>query len=632
MGAPFRLAKRMMGTSNSQMLLGKIRELADQYATHRETQLLAVADNLRSQLRSGKPPTDTDILIQSFALTTETLRRETGMTYYDVQLLGGITLAKGCIAEMQTGEGKTIVIALPAALHALTGQGVHVATTNHYLATRDHAQLEPVFQRMGIQSCLLPEDSNIQQAQAAYQADVTYGTGYQFGFDYLKDQIAARDQESIGAGTEAILKIVGRSNQTQTRQRGHAYAIIDEIDSVMLDEANTPLLMSGTSQRKPTQRAYMVARDTINELVQDEHFVHQEEKRSVELTLRGQDQVMAVHEQRMQMRLSRPWISYIYNALRARVIFQRDEDYVVRDDKVQIVDPKTGRIHPDRTWRDGLHQAIEAKESLAITPPSETQARITRQRYFCFYEKLCGLTGTAQGSESEFRDTYGLTTTVIHRNKPCLRIHTPTRYFIDCDTKNAAIGQEIARLNQLGRPILVGTRTILSSLQIAKILQQLDLSFELLNGVQDDEEAEIVARAGQCRAITIATNIAGRGTDIPIQPEAKSLGGLHMLASEHHQSVRVDGQLIGRSARQGEPGSCQFFVAADDDLFVTGDPQLARKIVRNADDDGECRLDLSHEVLRLQRKLEAKAYLARQQMHRQDAYRERILDTALSRE
>ena len=384
------IARMLCRRPSTQQLIAAIRDHVSGLSQVADKELAAKISLLSSRVRNGESPTLPSILIEAFALTTEALKRTTSMVYYDVQLAGGIGMADGAVVEMQTGEGKTIVIALPAVLHALTGQGVHVATTNHYLASRDQEQLSPVFEMLGIHSEILPEDSDLRQSQTAYRADVTYGTGYQFGFDYLKDQLELRHHENIGRGTDVLLHLIRQERQVSIRQRGREFTIIDEIDSVMLDEANTPLLLSGSSNQNPTPFSFQVAHQTAVDCIVDEHYVLDTQKGSVEITQSGEDFVLNVHEQNSHMELSRPWISYIYNALRAVNLFVRDEDYVVRDGKVQIVDAMTGRIHPDRTWRDGLHQAIEAKENVTISPPNVTQARITRQRYrVCLCTILC---------------------------------------------------------------------------------------------------------------------------------------------------------------------------------------------------------------------------------------------------
>ena len=577
-------------------------------------------------------PTTPQALTRSLALTAEAVRRATGKRYYDEQLLGGIVLARGGVAEMQTGEGKTLTTLLPAVVFALEGRGVHIATTNSYLARRDYEELQTALELLGLSAGLLPEEHDDAAKRVAYRQEVTFGTGYDFGFDYLRDQISARacQREALGAKLYACLNGRG-TKETEPLQRGAAFVIVDEVDSVLIDEGTMPLILSGPAGVAPSPPLLEMAARLAADLQRDVEFQLDEAHRSIEFTEAGWLRIHAELEG-TSLPLRRPWGVYVENALRAERFLQRDVDYVVREDAVQIVDSQTGRIHSERSWRDGLHQAVEWREGVTLSPERASDARVTRQRYFRRYDQLAGMTGTAAGVEEELRHFYDLWTVRIPTHRPCIRQQYPARYFATAEARNAAIIDEIRTERSRGRPVLVGTRTIRHSRALAERLAREAIPHTVLNGTQDQEEAEIVALAGRSRAVTIATNMAGRGTDIRIDETARSAGGLHVIAAEHHPSRRVDRQLAGRAGRQGDPGSCRVFVSAEDELFRLAESDLPQRLVSQAGEEGEVRGDYSRAIAAVQQRLERQAYESRRKMVDRDQWQDEVLKTLAGRE
>lgn len=571
-------------------------------------------------------------LIEAFALMTEAIRRTLDKVYYDVQLLGGLALARGAVAEMQTGEGKTITAALPAFALGLLGRGAHVATTNAYLAQRDFLQLRPAFELLGMTAGLLPQEHDATAARRAYRCDVTFGTGYDFGFDFLRDQLALLRRPEMRLGAEHMLRIAGgRPLDVEQLQPAHGFAIVDEADSVLIDEATMPLILSTPADGRPAVELLQLAADAADSLLAEQHFLLDEAERSIEFTSEGWEAVHRPLQQSGLRGLQRPWSTYVEQALRARLLLRRDVDYVVVDDQVRIVDQHTGRIHPERSWRDGLQQAVELCEGVQVTCEKSSSCRISRQRYFQFYEQLCGMTGTAAGNEQEFREFYRLAVKEIPTHRPCRRQQWPSSFFVGDQQRNQAIADSVAAQHRLGRPLLVGTRTIRHSNRLSELLRQSGVPHALLNGVQDEEEAQIVARAGRHGAVTIATNMAGRGTDIQLDARAEEAGGLHVIGAEHNVSRRVDRQLAGRAARQGQPGSVQFFVSSDDELFVAARSSLPRRIRAAGDESGQCQLDLQEQVSRLQDRLERSHFQRRRAMVRRERWLESVLESLVGR-
>ena len=615
-------------------LVHRIRERASAREQANATELADQIAQLRTRVRSGESPLLREIFTESAALTYEAVRRTLGLEYYDVQLLAGIALASGSVAEMKTGEGKTIVAALPAVLHALAGDGVHVATVNAYLAERDFELLRPVYEILGLAVGLSREKADLPSKRQAYAADITYSTGYELGFDYLRDQAALRGNRKPILGTDFRMRLRGTvSGGRQTVQRGHAFAVIDEIDSVLIDEANTPLVLSSQPNGSAANATpYLRAAEVAALLEDGEHYILDRRRRTFTLTERGHTIVFQHQHSNFVDGLVRPWQIYVEQAIRAEQLLERDADYVVTDGEVRIVDQYTGRIFSDRTWRDGLHQAVEVKEQLNVTNEKSSLGRVSRQRYFGLYDRLCGMTGTATGHEREFQEFYGLPVVIIPERVPNQRQHLATRYFGSQTSKHVAIVTDIRQRNLRGQPVLVGTRTIDESQALVERLEEAQISFQLLNGLQNDDEAAIVEVAGQMNAVTIATNMAGRGTDIALGEGVDELGGLHVIATQRQESQRVDRQLVGRSARQGSPGSCQCFVAADDDLIQQFDASLGQRMATMANAEGEIRRELDKEVDRVQSQAEAQRYQQRADLFRQDEWLNEVLTTVAEKD
>ena len=498
-------------------LAPQILEVAETYQQATDQALgekaMVVRDAISTQT---KPLLWIDFVIPTLALTTEAIRRTTGMTYYEVQLLAGMALSTGCITEVQTGEGKTITAAIPAVLHALGGRSVHVATVNAYLAERDFRLVSPAFQLLGITAGWLKEKAAPADKRKAYQQEVVYGTGYEFGFDYLRDQSNARRVQQTFLGERFRQQLRGNAAAHQKMvQRTHDVAIIDEIDSVLIDEANTPLVLSGATEGAARHgEVFAAAFRHAQRLVRDVALCCGRASTQRPADGRGTERELSPVGTRPRRDWSGPWTSYIEQSLRAHCLLRRDVDYVVQDGQVKLVDQYTGRIFSDRSWRDGLHQAVQFKEGVPVTEENKSIARISRQRYFGRYQKLCGMTGTATGHEHEFQAFYGLPIVVIPPRRPVQRLRLPTRYFATLEQKWSAIAQEVHARHATGQPILIGTKTIDESEVLAHHFCQLNIPHQLLNGKQDRSEADIVAAAGREYAVTIATNMAGRGTDI----------------------------------------------------------------------------------------------------------------------
>lgn len=622
-------AKSYAPLASHRHLCKTIADRANQLTSLADGQISECVQELKSRVNGGVPILDLSILVDCFALTFEAVRRTTTLSYYQVQLLAGLALAAGAIAEMKTGEGKTIVAALPATLHALKGEGVHVATVNSYLAERDHELLLPAYTLLGMSIGLLKEKAKPDEKRSAYACDITYGTGYEFGFDYLRDQSSLRRNRKSMLGQSFRQSLRGVTNAAQSRmQRGHAFAVIDEIDSVLIDEANTPLVLSGSAEApNANTEGYRRAAELATELEEGEHFTIDQRQRTIQLTELGQEKIFQSREHVPDTGLIRPWSTYVEQALRASQLLKRDVDYVVQDGKVMIVDQYTGRIFADRTWRDGLHQAVEFREAVEVTSEKNSLARVSRQRYFGLYDRLCGMTGTASGHESELQQFYQLPVVIIPERRKNQRQSHKTRYFPSTEAKWQAIAADIQARHTHGQPVLVGTRTIRESEAISDILRQLRVPHKILNGTQTEDEADIVAHAGAAGSIVIATNMAGRGTDIHTSDEVCRLGGLHVIATERQESKRIDRQLIGRSARQGKPGSCQFFVSADDELITQHGPEVGNRLAKAGRKHNESFENLDRTMDGLQQRAELQSYEARCNLYRQDQWLNEVLST-----
>ena len=525
-------------------IVDHINELEPNYVKLSDANLVAKTDEFKRRLQKGE--TLDDVLPEAFAVCREASKRVLGMRHFDVQMLGGICLHRGNIAEMRTGEGKTLVATLAVYLNALSGKGVHVVTVNDYLATRDSEQMGRLYNFLGLSTGLIVANLDYNQRKEAYAADVTYGTNNEFGFDYLRDNMV--------------------SDVSQMVQRPLNYAIVDEVDSILIDEARTPLIISGPGSRS-TDNYYKLAQ-VVPHLVKDEDYTIDEKQKTIAPTDSGITKVEKMLGIENLYDADNIELNHLLGAsLRAYAMMHRDTDYVVKDGEVVIVDEFTGRLMFGRRYSDGLHQAIEAKEGLKVERESQTLASITFQNYFRMYEKLSGMTGTAKTEEKEFNDIYGLEVIPIPPNRPLIRVDLSDLIFKSKAAKYRAVVRNAVERHQTGQPILIGTTSITQSEELSDMLLRAGVPHKVLNAKHHEQEAEIVANAGQMGMVTIATNMAGRGTDITLGEGVPELGGLAILGTERHESRRIDNQLRGRAGRQGDPGSSQFFLSLEDDLM-----------------------------------------------------------------
>ncbi len=608
----------------------QVRQRAAELETARDRDLQDLVATLRDageRFQTTMTPQDRQRQqIAGAAIVREAVRRTLGLRYHGVQLLAGLALDNGHVVEMATGEGKTIVAAIPAFLGWLDGRQTHVATPSAYLAERDCQQLKPVFEMLGLSVALLPERNDLPGKAAAYKQDVVYGTGYEFGFDYLRDQLSLRARPRDRLGISVLDTLLGRDSlDGKLLQPCLQRTVVDEIDSVLIDEAMTPLILSEGGDGLANPTPYFAARDLAAELIRGEHFHLDIPNRTVRLTESGRDFVFAELKRHPLADLRRPWDAFVVNALQAKYVLQPGVDYVVRNRQVQIVDQKTGRIFSERSWRDGLHQAVEAFAGLAIGNEKSSSARITRQRFYQMYDTLCGMTGTAEGADSEFTEFYRLQTLLIPRHRPCRRVDLPDRFFASKDAKYRAIVGEVLERHRCGQPVLVGTSTIADSEILSSFLRSLKLSHEVLNGLQDADEAAIVANAGHYGAVTVATNMAGRGTDIKPDERALAVGGLFVIGVERHDSRRVDRQLAGRAGRQGDFGFSRFFVSGDDDLVQRYAPKLSKRLRQTAGKDGEVHDNYGPLLMQFQHLSEQQGFKQRRKMIEHDHWLDEVL-------
>lgn len=508
-----------------------------------------------------------DILVEAFAVVREVSKRTLKMRPFDVQVIGGMVLHEGKIAEMKTGEGKTLASTMPVYLNALTGRGVHVVTVNDYLAKRDANWMGPIYEFLGLSVGVIVHGINDVERRSAYGCDVTYGTNNEFGFDYLRDNMSFQLEQYV--------------------QRAFYYAIVDEVDSILIDEARTPLIISGPSEES-TDKYYRI-NQIIPHLRKDQDYTIDEKSRSVVLTEEGvakTERLLSVQNlyepQNMEI------LHHVNQALKAHTLFRRDIDYLVKDGQVIIVDEFTGRVMPGRRYSDGLHQALEAKERVKIERENQTLASVTFQNYFRMYEKLAGMTGTADTEATEFKKIYNLDVVVIPTNMPMIRIDYSDVIYKTEEEKFEAAIEEIKTLHGLKRPVLVGTISIEKSELLSKQLSKRGIKHNVLNAKNHEKEAEIIAQAGQPGAVTISTNMAGRGTDIKLGEGVADVGGLHILGTERHESRRIDNQLRGRSGRQGDKGSSRFYLSLEDDLLrIFGAERISSVMDRIGVEKGE---------------------------------------------
>ncbi len=545
-----KILTKVFGSSNERYLkqlrpiVARINELEKDIQPLDDAQLAAKTVEFKQRLEKGEPLDD--ILPEAFAVVREAGKRVLGERHYDVQLVGGIVLHQGKIAEMKTGEGKTLTSTLPVYLNGLTGKGVHVVTVNDYLAARDSEWMGQVYRFLGMSFGKIIHGLNDQERRANYAADITYGTNNEFGFDYLRDNM--------------------KFERSDYCQRGFNFAIVDEVDSILIDEARTPLIISGPADISTD--LYKNVNRIISKFKNEEHYTVDEKARQVSLTEEG----VALGEKLLEVEnLYDPGsiekLHHLNQALKAHILFKKDVDYIVRDNQVIIVDEFTGRTMEGRRYSDGLHQALEAKEKVKIEQENQTLASITFQNYFRMYDKLAGMTGTADTEGPEFKKIYDLDVVVMPTNQPMVRDDYADVIYKNEAAKYKAVVAEIAEMHKAGRPVLVGTISIDVSEKISEMLKKNKIEHEVLNAKQHEREAEIIAGAGQLGKVTIATNMAGRGTDIKLGPGVVEVGGLHILGTSRHESRRIDNQLRGRSGRQGDPGSSRFFLSLEDDLL-----------------------------------------------------------------
>lgn len=526
-------------------IVDKINHLESKYEPLTDAQLRLKTAEFKQQLADGA--TIQSIIPDAFAVVREASKRVLGMRHFDVQLIGGLALTEGNIAEMPTGEGKTLVASLPSYVRALEGKGVHVITVNDYLANRDYDQIGQIHRFLDLTVGLNIPMMEPDEKKQAYQADITYGVGTEFGFDYLRDNMAQNIADRV--------------------QRPYHFAIIDEVDSVLIDEAKTPLIIAG--KMAADADLHHVAAMLARRFKREEDFDFDDLTKAVSLTDQGIEKVEAAFGIDNLYDLNHQTLyHYVIQAVRAHVIFKKDVDYIIKEGKIELVDMFTGRILEGRTLSDGLHQAIEAKEKVEITEENKAQAQVTIQNYFRMYPHLSGMTGTAKTQEKEFLEVYGMRVVQIPTNRPKRRIDHPDKVFLTTKQKYEAMANEVEKRHKTGQPILVGTTSILQSEEVAKHLDKKKLKYNLLNAKSVEQEVFLISQAGQLGHITVATNMAGRGTDIQLGEGAHDAGGLFVLGTEKHESRRIDNQLRGRSGRQGDPGETQFFLSLEDDMYV----------------------------------------------------------------
>ena len=599
------LMKKIFGDPNEKELkkikpiVDKINALEPQMQALSDSRLAAKTDEFR--LRLGKGETLDDILPEAFAVVREASKRVTGLRHFDVQLMGGVVLHRGKIAEMRTGEGKTLVATLPVYLNALTGKGVHVVTVNDYLASRDSRDMGRIYTFLGLSVGTIVHDLSFIERKNAYQCDITYGTNNEFGFDYLRDNMVIEMDQMV--------------------QRPLHYCIVDEVDSILIDEARTPLIISGPGEKSTD--LYKVIAHVASNMTEGEDYTVDEKQKQVAPTEAG------IHKAEKMLGIDNLYDTehgvdfshHIMCALKAKALMIRDRDYVVKDGQVIIVDEFTGRLMFGRRFSEGLHQAIEAKEGVKVERESQTLATITFQNYFRMYEKLAGMTGTAKTEETEFQKIYGLDVIVIPTNKPMIRTDFPDVIYKTRKAKYRAVARAIAECHEKGRPVLVGTTSVAQSEELSRVLQHMGIPHNVLNAKYHEKEAQIIAQAGQPGAVTVATNMAGRGTDIVLGPGVPELGGLHIIGTERHESRRIDNQLRGRCARQGDPGSAQFYLSLEDDLLrIFGGDSIAglmEKLDVGEDDPIEHRL-VTRSIENAQKRLESRNFSIRKQVLQYD--------------
>jgi preprotein translocase subunit SecA len=554
------------------------------------------------------------LLPDAYALVREAARRTLNMRHFDVQILGGIAMHYQTVLEMQTGEGKTLTATLPVYLNALSGRGAHVATSNAYLAKRDADWMGPVYRILGMTVGVVSPELSEDARRQAYAADVTYGTGSEFGFDFLKDRLLLRQLQVGSTGSLDVMLGGTGLGRDSCIQRGHHFVVVDEADSVLIDSAGTPLILSAAGPVEASARAcYLWSANVAKDLAPGTHYLYDAQKKTVELTANGRRLVRTLPKPPEIDSVGMFTIyEYVERAIRVNRVFIRDEQYVVQDGNIVIINEYSGRPAAGVKWSAGIHQAVEAKEGVAITAETAFSARITVQHFFLQYDKLSGMTGTAKSAARELRKVYKVAAMTVPTNRPCVRTQWPDRIFGSKEQRCAALVSEVEALHSCGRPVLIGTRWIDNSKYISAALRGAGLPHEVLSADEIEREAEIIARAGERGSITVATNMAGRGTDIRLAEGVAELGGLHVILTEMHDSGRIDRQLIGRCARQGDPGSFQRLLALDDEILLMGlGPKQAEQL-RDIGASDQCPFDFASWLfVKAQRVLERRHYRSR---------------------
>ncbi len=630
---------KIFGTANDRLVkkylkrAKAINALESRYEAMSDEELKSEFDKLKQTVKNGEKSMES-VLNDSFAITREASKRVLGMRHFDVQLVGGMVLHDGNIAEMKTGEGKTLVATLAVSLNAMSGKGVHVVTVNDYLASRDARDMGVLYEFLGYTTgCITADIQDEAQRKAQYDADITYGTNNEFGFDYLRDNMKVRLEEKV--------------------QREHNYVIVDEVDSILIDEARTPLIISGPTQRD--QSYYKLADEVAQKMIRGKEIPAkpgEEKKMTGDFVVDEKDRIIIMTEQGLEKAQELFGVENLYDlehailahhldqALKARYVFEKDVDYVVRNDEIVIVDEFTGRLSEGRRYSEGLHQALEAKEGVTIQEESQTLADITYQNYFRMYNKLAGMTGTAQTEATEFSQIYGLDVVSIPTNVPVKRIDRNDLIYNTEEEKLEAVAKKVKELHGKGQPVLIGTASIEKSELLHNFLEKEKIPHQILNAKNHEKEAEIIKDAGVKGAVTVATNMAGRGVDIKIDDEIRELGGLFILGTERHESRRIDNQLRGRSGRQGDPGESQFFLSLDDNLLrIFGGDKIRNIMNKLGVEKGEY-IDsklVTRSVEKAQKKVESMHYESRKNILEYDdvanhqrkaiyAFRNQLLD------
>ena len=599
---------------------GQILELSNELQELSQEEFKEKIEHYKEIYRRSKD--DDQVQMKAIAVVREASRRATGMAHYQNQIACALAITRHCLAEMATGEGKTLTATIPAVLEGWRGKGVHVMTSNDYLAHRDAEEMRPVYEYCGLKVASVTNEMAPNDRREAYYADVTYATHQNVAADYLRDKLQLGTIRSL---TAAILERVksGQSGMTgKLVMRGLAAAVIDEADSILIDESVTPLIISGDDPSGQEEGAYHEARTLAIKLVESMDYKVDMKHREVELTKQGKEKLGEMTEKMSGMwqskRMREEWVM---QALTAEHLFHEGEQYIIDDDKIVIVDESTGRLMPDRTWRAGLHQAVEAKENVTVTGAKETLARISFQRFFRMYPRIGGMTGTGWEARHEMWQMYRLPTVQIPTNKPCLRKQLPEKILANDEQRWDAVADEIERVHKTGRPVLAGTKSIEASEKLSELLTKRGIVHEVLNAVKHEEEADIVKEAGKQGKVTVATNMAGRGTDIKLKDEVKALGGLHVVSAERNESGRVDRQLFGRAGRQGDPGSAISFASMDDELLTR---YGAGKVVRMLG----LQTRGSRAFNKAQDRAQKKAYMQRKSVLKQDDWLQKNLGFA----